>query len=58
MIEKPVTYLRLHGLIVEDHNEHLHEVLIANVHVERCCALIHEHVKQTQCQKHHFCLVG
>lgn len=51
-------YLWLHALVVEDNNKHLHKVFVANVHVEGCRTLVHQHVEQTQSQKHHLRFVG
>ncbi len=48
----------LHLLIIEDHNEHLHEVLGPDLGVEGSCALVHEHVEQAEREEHNFGLIG
>ena len=50
-------YFLWHVFVIEDDDEHLHEVFCADLFVEGGRTFIHEHVEETKRQKHHFWLI-
>lgn len=50
-------YFLLHLFVVKSDDEDLHEVFGSDLSMEWSCALIHEHVKQSQSEKHDFGLI-
>lgn len=43
-----VAHFWLHLLVIENHNQDLHEVFGANLLVEWCSAFVHQEIKQSE----------